>query len=338
MENQNKHLIRFGIIGCSRIAKKSVLPAMKNSRSAKIEIIGSRSEEKARAYSLQFECDSYGNYEEVLKNKNVDAVYVSLPIALHEEWSIKAAEAGKHVLCEKPAAITLASAKRMVGACKKNGVRIMEGLMFRYHPQHAKVRELLEEGVLGELIKFDGRFSVPMPNNDSNILNNTLGGGYYNDASPYPISASRMIFEEEPLNIFCHMEMDPKRNVDTKSDMILGFPGDKTAFISTAIGSYYQSTYSVLGSKAYLETERAYAVPKDRAVKISIDSDDKIKEIIIEPADHFALMIEDFCNKMLEGKNGQNDYEEDLVNQAKILEAGRISHKEKRIVLLSEFG
>src|SRR4051812_31384657 len=124
--------IRFGVIGTSRIAKKSAIPAIVDSEFATLTMIGARQPEKAAAYAQEFGC-RLGTYEDVL-NSDIDAVYISLPNSLHEEWTIKAANARKHVWCEKPAALSYGSAKRMVEAAKKNGVRLMEGFMFTYHP------------------------------------------------------------------------------------------------------------------------------------------------------------------------------------------------------------
>lgn len=334
MPDQKKRSLKFGILGCSRIAEKSVIPAIQNCPLSKLEIIGSRSHDKAREFASQFSCNSFGTYDDVIENKGVDVVYISLPNALHEEWSIKAMEKGKHVLCEKPAALSYDSAKRMVATARKNKVRLLEGLMFRYHPQHAKAKELIKNGFFGDLLKFEGCFATP--DQAGNILNSALGGGAHNNPAPYPIYASRMIFEEEPISIVCHLKMDAEKNIDVKSDMILEFSNGKSAFISAALHSYYQSTYSVLGSKATLRMERAYAVPKDRAVRIFLDHDDKITEILVEPADHFKLMLNDFCEEIAKGDLGQKKYEEDLLNQAKVLDAARISHNEKRVVYLKE--
>src|SRR3989344_2560352 len=162
-----KKKIRFGIIGCSRIAKKAAMPALLDSEFAELAMVGSRSKDDARACAAQFGCDAYGTYDEVLKNKNIDAVYISLPNSLHEEWTVRAAEAGKHVWCEKPAALTYTSAQKMVAACKRSGVRLMEGFMFLYHPQHARVKELIRNGTLGEILNFEGRFALPMPDADN---------------------------------------------------------------------------------------------------------------------------------------------------------------------------
>src|SRR3989344_345270 len=120
MPDQKKRSLKFGILGCSRIAEKSVIPAIQNCPLSKLEIIGSRSHDKAREFASQFSCNSFGTYDDVIENKGVDVVYISLPNALHEEWSIKAMEKGKHVLCEKPAALSYDSAKRMVATARKN--------------------------------------------------------------------------------------------------------------------------------------------------------------------------------------------------------------------------
>lgn len=331
-----KTKIRFGVIGCSRTAKKNALPALIDSPLAKLVMTGSRSPEDARACAEQFGCVAYGTYEEVLANADIDAVYISLPNSLHEEWTIKAAQAGKHAWCEKPAALTYASAQKMVAACKKNNVRLMEGFMFLYHPQHAKVMELIREEVLGELLAFDGCFSYPMPDAGNIRHNLALGGGSYNDSASYPIRASRMILAGEPESVACTMKVDPSTGVDVKAVMLLNYSNGRSAFISSAFGAYFQSTYSILGSKARIRTERAYAVPKDMAVKIFLESDDNVKEIPVGPADHFKLMINDFCREILLGDESTKNYEDDLLAQARVLEAGRISSFEGRMVRLAE--
>lgn len=327
--------VRFGIIGCSSVAKRSMLPAMKDSEVAEIEIIGSRNNEKAIEYCKIFGCNSYGTYDDVLKDNNVDAVYISLPAGLHEEWTIKAAEAGKHVICEKPSTTSFESAKRMVTACKKNNVRLMEGFMFKYHPQHKKVMDLIKEDILGDLLNFYGCFAFPFPAEDNIRLKKELGGGVMNDSMPYPVYASRFIFEEEPISVFCKLKMDTKLGVDIKADALLAYSKGKIAFASSAFGSYYQSTYSILGSKAQLSMKRAYAIPRDIKAIIFLNAEDKVNEIVIEPADHFKLMLDDFYREITSKKKSKN-FEEDLLAQAKVLEAARLSNKESKIVKISE--
>ena len=139
--------IKFGIIGYSRVAKKSMISAITESSFAEVVAIGSRDSKESSAISEEFGKDFCASYEDILNNESIDAVYISLPNALHEKWTVRAADAGKHVLCEKPAAVSYESAKRMVEAAKKNNIRLMEGLMFRYHPQHKAVKNFIKEGI-----------------------------------------------------------------------------------------------------------------------------------------------------------------------------------------------
>lgn len=326
--------VKFGVIGCSRIAKKAVIPAIIDSKNAEIGIIGSRSAEKAREFCGMFGLDSCGSYDDVLKSREINAVYISLPVGLHEEWVIRAARAGKHVLCEKSSTVSFESAKKMVGECKKNGVRLMEGFMFRYHPQHKEVLGLVKKGMLGNLVMFEGFFGFPFPAVGDPKLSRELGGGSLNDSAAYPIYASRMFFGE-PESVFCRLVMDRKRGIDAKASLFLDYPDGKSAFIGSAFGAYFQSTYSLLGTKARISMKRAYAVPKGMRTSIFIDKEDKISRRIIGPEDHFRLMVEDFCTE-ISGKRKKRNFEEDLLSQARVMEAARVSGREGRLVRLSE--
>ncbi|SVE42403.1 uncharacterized protein METZ01_LOCUS495257, partial [marine metagenome] len=145
---------RFGLLGCSKIAEKSFFPVMKSSELARPFFVGSRSSSKSKAWSEKYNCEYFGNYDDVI-NSDVDAVYISLPIGLHEEWSVKSLKAGKHVLCEKSATTSYHSALKMVKVAKESNRRILEGFSFRYHPQHRNVKELMANE-LGEVRNFQG--------------------------------------------------------------------------------------------------------------------------------------------------------------------------------------
>ena len=187
--------LKFGIIGCSRIAKRSVIPAIIKSEFAELEIIGSRSKDKAEEFAKEFKCEKFGTYDDVISDNSVDVVYISTPISTHREWSIKASEAGKHVYVEKSSAANLSSAREMVESAKENNVRLMEGFMFRFHPQHQKVKELINDGKIGEIKSFNGVFGFPaFPEGDIRYASSTRGGGFLKDSGCYPICASRMIF------------------------------------------------------------------------------------------------------------------------------------------------
>lgn len=336
---KNRSQIKFGILGCSRIAQKNTLPAMQSSASVRLAMVGSRDPLKAKEVAEKFNGEKWGAYDEVLQNPDIDAVYISLPNSLHEEWTIKAARAGKHVICEKPAATSYAAAKNMVLAAEENGVRLLEGFMFRYHPQHAEVKKLIKNGALGDILRFEGCFGYSMPDPEKSEMRKELHGGSLHATGCYPIAASRMIFEEEPESIFAKFKIDPESGIDVQTDIILHYPNGKTALASSLFGSYYQSTYSVLGSKACVKLARAYAVPRDMETKLYFeyfDADDKVRETIIAPTDHFQLMLDDFCAEIIKGDSGVKKYEADLLAQARVIEAAKLSNQKNRPIKISE--
>ena len=157
---QSRKILEFGTIGCSRVATKYFFPTIQSSEFIKLGFVGSRSKEKAQEWASQNNCNFFGHYNEVLES-DVDAVYISLPIGLHEEWVIKAAKAGKHILCEKSSTTSYQSAKKMVEICKKNEVRLLEGFAFRFHPQHTLVLEYIKNHLLGRLFSFYGAYGFP---------------------------------------------------------------------------------------------------------------------------------------------------------------------------------
>jgi predicted dehydrogenase len=331
--------LKFGIIGCSRIARKSVIPAILKSKFAELEMIGSRSIKKSKEFSAEFNCKKNGTYDDVISDDSINAVYISTPIGTHAELAMKAAAAGKHVYCEKSATDSFTSAKQMIECSKNNNVRIMEGFMFRFHPQHQKVQELINHKKIGNLDSFYGSFGFPsFPEGDIRY-NKKLGGGFLNDSGCYPICASRMIFDQEPLSVFYHNSIDSKTSVDVKGTSILTYKNNKTAIINYANGNYYQAKYEVWGSEGVISLDRAYSVPSDFVTKINLQYstenswEGRKNEIIkVEPTDHFLKMIDIFCMQINGNSKLSINFEKELLNQAKVMEAHRLSnlsHKEK---------
>ena len=343
MQGKLDSKIKFGIIGCSRIAKRSAVPAIIKSEFAEIEIIGSRSLDKAKTFSNEFNSQKFGTYEDVISDDSVDAVYISTPIGTHEDWAIKAASAGKHILCEKSSTTSFESAKRMIKHCKQNNVRIIEGFVFRFHPQHQKVKELINNNRIGDLVSFNGSFGFPaFPEGDIRY-DSKLGGGFLNDSGCYPINASIMIFEEEPTGVSCNLSIDAKTGVDVKGTSYMIYENEKTASITYCNGSYYQSKYNVWGTDGIISLERAYSVPPDFKTNVNIQystennwDDKKSENYQINAADHFIEMINTFCLEISGKKKSSFNFEKELENQSKVMEAHRISSNEKRFVGLDE--
>ena len=320
--------LKFGIIGCSRIAKRSVIPAIQKSEFAELEIIGSRSTDKAKEFAKEFNCDKFGSYEDVISDDSVDVVYVSTPIHTHAEWSNKATAAGKHVYVEKSSTYDLKSAIEMVKSAKENNVRLMEGFMFRFHPQHQKVKELIKEGKIGEVKSFNGIFGFPaFPDGDIRY-----DSGFLKDSGCYPICASRIIFDEEPLGVFCSQKKIPESSIDVGGSAILVYENGKTATITYSNGSYYQAKYEVWGTDGVISLDRAYSVPPDFTTKVILQYntennwDGRKNEIFeIEPKDHFLEMIDTFCMEITGTKKAPFDFEQELLNQAKAMFAASSS-------------
>ena len=326
-----KNKINFGVIGCSQIANVSTIPAILESKNGKIMMIGSRTYKKAEEFSKKFGCKEFGTYEEVLENNNINAVYISVPVGLHKKWAIKAANAGKHILCEKSSSGFYNDSVKMVREAKKNEIRILEGFMFRFHPSHKKVKEIIKSNRLGKIYSFFGRYGFPNPSKKDIRFKKDLGGGIINDAGCYPVCASRMIFEEEPIGIMCQSTFN-ENGIDIKTSIQMKFDGDKIAQMVTGYGMAYQSSYSLWGTKGTLRLTRAYNIPSDMKPQISLDFVNKKKIIFVKPINHFKLMIDAFTNEITTDKKVDFLFEDELLKQAKVMEAVRISSKKNKFV------
>jgi hypothetical protein len=326
--------LKVGLIGCANTALKNFLPSIEFSNT-ELGFIASRSLIKAEEWAERFQSKKFGNYDEIIES-DVDMIYMPLPVGLHEEWIIKAAESGKHILCEKSAVTSFESAKKIIDICKKNHVRILEAFSYRFHPQHEYVKQLIKNEI-GVLQNFIGRFSFSAPPKENIRWNKKLGGGVLNDAACYPISACRMLLEQEPNSVFSNLMLDSKLEVDTNAEIFFKFSNGKSAFILSGFDSYYQSRYEIVGNKGKISTNRAYAVPSNYTVNTFFEKDDKSFEKKFSDVNQFGLMFEEFCNVISNKKENSFGFEMDLLEQAKVMEAVRISSNEKREVFLSEF-
>lgn len=327
--------IRFGVIGCSRIAESSVIPAILESKYAEIEIIGSRTINKAKKFAIKFDCKKYGNYQDVLNDDKVNAVYISLPVGLHEKLVIQAAKYGKHILCEKSSTVSYNSAKKMIQEAKKNNVRIMEGFMFRFHPSINEVLKLMKKKSIGKIFSFQSRYGFPSISKKDIRYQKKLGGGILNDAGCYPICASRILFKEEPKSVYCNLMINKKKKVDEFANILLTFSNGRISEMNVGYGLFYQSIYEVWGSNGIMSLSRAYNIPPKMSAKLRINSSEN-KEINIKPANHFKLMIDAFSKEIQGIQKSEFNFEDDLLNQARVMEACRISNTENRMVKVSE--
>jgi predicted dehydrogenase len=263
--------VRWGVLSTAGIGVRKVVPAMQKGEWIEVVAIASRdlrkAEETARTLGI---ARAYGSYEELLADPQVEAVYNPLPNQLHVPWSIKAAEAGKHVLCEKPLSMTVAEAKTLLAAQERTGVIIGEAFMVRTHPQWLRARELVGSGRIGQLRSIQGFFSYfnTDPKNIRNIPE--CGGGALMDVGCYPINTARFLFDQEPLRVSGLLEKDPVMKVDRLSSAMLEFPSGHAVFTcSTQLVPYQRM--QLLGTKGRIEIEIPFNAPNDRPCRILID-------------------------------------------------------------------
>src|SRR5881396_1229661 len=237
--------VRWGILGAARIAVRKVIPGMQRGEWSEVAAIASRERRKAEDAARKLGMPkAYGSYEELLADTEIEAVYNPLPNHLHVPWSINAAEAGKHVLCEKPLSLTVAEAKTLLDARGRCGVKIGEAFMVKTHPQWLRTRELIRKGVVGDLRSIVGVFSYF--NRDPENVRSKLewGGGGLLDIGCYPITTSRFIFGEEPVSVLGLIERDPDFKTDRLASAILEFPSGQAVFTcSTQLVPYQRMQF-----------------------------------------------------------------------------------------------
>jgi predicted dehydrogenase len=263
--------VRWGVLSTSQFALKLAVPAMQKSEWCDIRAIASRDRKKAEEAARRMGIPkAYGSYEELLQDPEIEAIYNPMPNHLHVPWSIKAAEGGKHVLCEKPLSVTVAEARELQRVQEKTGMKIGEAFMVRTHPQWLRARELVRSGRIGELRSIAGYFSY-FNRDAGNIRNNPdIGGGGLLDIGCYPITTSRLIYGEEPTRVVSLIERDPEMKIDRLASVILDFPSGHAIFTcSTQVVPYQRM--NLIGTKGRIEIEIPFNAPNDRPCRIFID-------------------------------------------------------------------
>ncbi len=263
--------LRWGVLGAARIAIKKVIPAMQRGTWTEVLAIASRAEAKAReAASALGIAKAYGSYDALLADPDIDAVYIPLPNHLHVEWTTRAAEAGKHVLCEKPIGLTAADAEQLITVRDRTGVRIQEAFMVRTHPQWLGALEIARSGRIGAVRAITGYFSF-FNDDPSNIRNvKAYGGGGILDIGCYLVNTARMIFEDEPHRVCALVETSAAAGVDWMASMILDFDGrHATGTCSTQLAHGQRIT--ITGTMGRIEIEIPFNAPNDRPCHIHVE-------------------------------------------------------------------
>ena len=292
--------IRWGILSTARIGTKQVIPAMQQGQYCEVTAISSRDMDRAQAAAEALDIPkAYGSYEELLADPEVDAVYNPLPNHLHVPWSIKALEAGKHVLCEKPIALSAAEGQQLVDAARQHPhLKVMEAFMYRHHPQWQLAKRLVNEGQIGELRTIQTIFSYYLVD-PKNVRNQAdIGGGGLMDIGCYAISLSRFIFDAEPERVVGIVEFDPLFETDRLASAIMDFGrGTATFTCGTQLASYQR--VNILGTQGRVEIEIAFNAPPDRPCRVWHQHGDEVEEILLPVVDQYTIQGDLFAQAIL---------------------------------------
>ena len=314
--------VKWGVLGAASIAVRKVIPAMRKGAHSEITAIASRDKKKAEeaAHKLGIS-KAYGSYEELLKDGEVEAIYNPLPNHLHVPWSIKSAEAGKHVLCEKPISLTVAEAKTLIAARDRTGVKIGEAFMVKTHPQWLRTREIIRGGAIGKLQSAMCVFSY-FNRDPANVRHNVeWGGGGLLDIGCYPITMSRFIFEEEPTRVAGTLVRDPDFGTDRLASAILEFPSGQSVFTTSTQSAYFQRMH-FLGAAGRVEVEIPWNAPNDKPCRIFIGElmggAPKVEEFPV--VDQYTIQGDEF-SRAIRGQREVPVPLEDAIKNMAVIEA-----------------
>jgi NDP-hexose-3-ketoreductase len=292
--------LRVGLLGCSSIARRRTLPALHATPEATVTAVAARTPERAKEFATEHSV-SARSYEELVTSEEVDAVYVSVPNSGHYEWTKKALLAGKHVLCEKPMTTTAADTEELTDLAAERKLVLRENFTFLHHPQHARIRTLVDGGRIGRPRTFTAAFRIP-PLPDTDIRYQAeLGGGALLDAGVYPLRAARLMLGPGLSVAGATLRVDERSEVDVAGEVLLVSPEGVFAALSFGFQHSYRSRYEIQGSTGILTLDHAFTPPASRQPVLRVEEQDHSEELTLPPADQFGLAVRAFTTAALTG-------------------------------------
>jgi predicted dehydrogenase len=314
-------LIRWGILSTAKIGVEHLIPAIRKSETGMVHAIASRDGQKAAEIAGKLNIPvSYGSYEEMLADESIDAIYNPLPNHLHVPWTIKAMEAGKHVLCEKPVAMDSSEADSLLQKTREYpDLKIMEAFMYRFHPQWEEILSLISKGEIGTLESIHSVFTY-YNDDPENIRNRPhMGGGGLMDIGCYCISVSRLLFGKEPDRVYGKIDIDPGFGVDRKASGILSF-GDKTATFTCSTKIESSQKVVVYGSNGIIEVSTPFNPQCDEEAQVQLLKNGERRTIQTEAVDQYSLQVDAFNNSILNDTTVPTPLEDAVANM-KVIDA-----------------
>lgn len=316
-----KH-VRWGILSTAQIAQDELLPAFRDATNAKVVAIASTND-KVKHIASKFDIPKiYGSYDELLEDSGIDAVYIPLPNSLHSQWVKRAAEKGKHILCEKPAVLNTREAEEVIETCKKNNVMFMEAFMYQFHPQHQRVKEILISGEIGEVNIMKVSLSFYLENQNENIrMRQELGGGSLYDVGCYCIHSIRNILNTEPNRIFASQQKDVKGQVDMSVVCFMELDNGMTAVFDAAMDRAQIDYYEIIGTKGSIRVPKAF-IPQmyNGEAQIIVNTTDGAYREEKVLGHQYILEVEYFSQCVLNGEISRSMME-DTIENVKVMEA-----------------
>jgi predicted dehydrogenase len=306
-------ILRLGVMGAADIAVNRVIKILKKSKKVNVHAISSREKAKAEKWAEKLDIEkAFGSYDEMLKNKDIDAVYVPLPNTMHCEWTIRALEAGKHVMCEKPLALTSEEVRQMIKVAREKGLVLMEGFMYRFHPRNRDVLELSRNGSIGEIKTVESSFSYVLNDPSSYLMSRELGGGSLYDIGCYCVNVSRWMMGNEPVEVYGMYKLTAT-NVDMTFSGQMRFPKGRITSFYVSMAEEPRFYYRVIGDKGLIDVPWAF-VSFGKQTKIVIQKNEKQEEKLYKGSDEYRLEFENFADAVLEKKPLLYDIEDSLKN------------------------
>jgi len=310
--------VKWGVLGCANFARKTAIPAMLKAENVEIYAIASRSVEKAREFASEFGINcAYGNYDDLLADPNVEAIYNPLPNGMHAEWTIKAAKLGKHSLVEKPFAVSVEQAAEVNRVVTEHDVKVMEAFMWRFHPMHRRVREIIRSGAIGPVRNVRAAFTFSITRGPNVRLSKELNGGGLMDVGCYCICESRFLFDSEPTRVYAVADYDPEYKVDMLATAVMEFPGGRATF-DCGFELPFRCDYEVSGSIGRIVCPVAI-LPGENA-EIHIYTSGGVETERFPNADQYVLEFEHISGSIAEGMPLEYDTV-DALKQQKVIDA-----------------
>jgi predicted dehydrogenase len=310
--------VRWGVLGVANIAERAVIPAIRAASNGRLSAIASRTAARAQEAAARLGIPrGHGSYDALLGDPEVDAVYIPLPNSLHREWTVRCAEAGKHVLCEKPLATTAADADAMIAVCRRRGVVLAEAFMYRFHPRTIRIARLVADGVVGDARLVRASFTFAIRSRDNIRLRADLGGGSLYDVGCYAVNVSRLILGE-PVAAFAFAHTGPS-DVDEVLGGVLRFDGGRIAVIDCGLTVSRRQEYEVTGTDGRLFVPLGF-LPGAADADITVEKGADTSVITVPGADQYRLMVEQFGDVVLKGASLHLP-PEDAVANLRVIEA-----------------